>query len=425
MSNEQASLKGLSVWIVCVLFYLYEFLLRTILGTFQTPITLDLNLNPLNFALLSSTAFLFIYGIMQVPVGAILGKFGLKKGLFFAAVICTLSTLGFALSSNYEVALLLRSLMGLGSAFGFIGVLYALYDWMPYKNIAFYIGISQFLGTLGPMAAGGPLSALAHSSSISWRVIFFALSIMGFILALLIVFFVDKNRKIEGGFFILKKPRQITKELVAMMRDKQVWYIALYCAFNYFSLEYLSENECKNLLMAKGFSSNFSSYMITLAWLGFAIGSPICGYFSDKVSKRKPFLLLSSAFVLFSLTLIIYLPLSEIGISILFLMFGMGVGGGTLGIVIMGEQFQSQQVSTGLGVNNSFAILFVSLLAPCISFLLTFIAKGTVYSLVDFQYAFLVLVLLPLLSLITLFKIKETFAKSSKELIILKLKSND
>lgn len=422
MASEKISIQGIIVWLVCVSFYLYEFLLRTILGTFQGNITYDLNLSPTSFAVLSSTAFLFIYGIMQIPVGIILRKWGLKKGLFFASIICCASTLGFSYSSNFGAALLFRSLMGLGAAFGFICVLYSVYDWIPYKKVALYIGLSQFLGTLGPMGAAGPLNSLGQSSAVGWRTVFLFLSLIGLILSILIFFFVDKNKKLEGSFLILQKPLKLTEELFSLLRDKQVLYIALFCAFNYFSLEYLSENEGKSLLMSKGFSNNFSSYMITLAWLGFAIGSPIFGYLSDRMIRRKPFLMLSSFFVLLSLIFILYIPLSHAAACVMFLIFGLGVGGGSIGIVIMGEQFQTHKISTGLGVNNSITILFVSLLAPCISYFLTYIAKGHSYSLANFQSAFSFLVGLPFLALIiTHFKIKETFAKSSKENIVLKL----
>ena len=377
--SSKTSYTGLLVWFVCVLFYLYEFLLRTLLGTFQPAIMNELQLSSFDFALLSSTAYLFVYGLMQIPVGMILAKFGIKKSMLVAAIICTVATLGFSYSYNYYTAFLFRSLMGLGSSFGFICVLVAVYDWMPYKNIALYIGLSQFMGTMGPMAAGGPLNALAQASIITWRHLFSILSFIGLILILLIALFVKNNKKTDEAFVILKRPPNLKQNMLAMMRDRQVWVIAIYCAFLYFGLEYLSENECKNLLLTKGFSSGFSSYMITIAWLGFAVGSPIFGYLSDKINRRKPILFFSAISALLSLTCIIYLPVPQLGIIISFFTFGIGVGSASVGIVLMGEQFQSDKRSSGLGLNNAISILFVSLMAPCISYLLTFIANGSSY----------------------------------------------
>lgn len=419
-TTEKTSLKGIFIWAVCVLFYFYEFLLRTLLGTFQQPIMQDLNIDSLNFALLSSTAYLLVYGLMQIPVGTILSKFGIKKAMMFASFVCAVATLGFSYSNHYYMALFFRGLMGLGSSFGFICLLAAVYDWMPYKNIAFYIGISQFFGTMGPMLAGGPLNAIAQNTTITWQSIFLVLGFVGVVLTFLIMVIVDKNKKSHGTFVVLSRPNDIAKDLLYMIKEPQVWVIAIFCAFIYFSLEYLSENECKNFLITKGFSSNFASYMITGAWFGFAIGSPLFGYISDKIKRRKPILLFSALATFISLVAIIYFPINEIEIFFSFLLFGMGVGSSGVGIVIMGEQFKSEKVTTGLGLNNGITILFVSIVSPIISYILTIIARQEPYQLGDFQGAFLVLILLPLsASLIAFFGIKETFGKSTKENIIL------
>jgi MFS family permease len=422
MTTEKTSIKGIIIWLVCVLFYLYEFLLRTILGTFQTPIMQDLHLDSLRFALLSSTAYLLIYGMMQIPVGAIVSRFGLKKAMFLAALICALANIGFVVTESYTGALVARVLMGLGSSFGFICLLVAVYDWMPRRNIALFIGLSQFFGTMGPMLAGGPLNALSDAAIVTWRGAFSILSIIGFVVSGLIFLIVDKNRQSQGETYVLSKSTDIIQSFRLVIIQRQVWLIAIFCAFVYFSLEYLSENEGKKFLMLKGFSSGFSSYMITLAWLGFAIGSPICGYISDKISRRKPILLFSALATLVSLSSIIYLPLPAIITSFCFILLGVGVGASSVGIVIMGEQFKSTNLAAGLGLNNAITMLFISILAPLLGILLTAIATHSNYSLTDYRLVFLLLVSLPLMALlIVFFGIRETFGKSAIENIVLKV----
>lgn len=424
MNSNQLSFKGLAVWFICVLFFLYEFLLRTILGTFQDAIIDDLGLSSYQFALLSSSAFLFVYGVMQIAISPLLIRFGIKRTLLFAALLCSASTLGFALSNNYPLALLFRALMGCGAAFGFICVLVSIYDWLPYRYIALFIGLSQFIGTMGPMASGGPLNELAQSHIITWQTMFYGLSVLGLLLSALIVLVVDKNRTCDQPFIVLKSTPDLKKELHNLKHNSQVWFILLFCAFIYFSLEYLTENECKNLLMAKGFSATFSAYMLSVSWLGFAIGSPLFGFISDKLSRRKPILLYSATATFLSLGAIIYLPLSEQAAIALFFSYGLAIGASSVGIVIMGEQFRADNVSVGLGINNAATILFVSLMAPCMSLLLDLFSGGHAYSLADFHRAFIVLVILPFIALLlAIFKINETFGKSSKEFIILNYKS--
>ena len=183
MNETKLTIQGTVVWFISVLFYLYEFLLRTVVGSFQPAIMSDLKLTTFSFTLISSTAYLFVYGLMQIPIGAIINRCGFKNAIMFASLVCALSTMGFAHSHTLISALFFRSLMGLGSAFGFLGVLVAVYDWMPRKNIALFIGLSQFLGTLGPMIAGGPISELAHSSASTWQSFFFKLGLTGLLLS--------------------------------------------------------------------------------------------------------------------------------------------------------------------------------------------------------------------------------------------------
>ena len=69
--NNKLSLLGIVIWLTCAAFFMYEFLLRTILGTFEHQIISDLDLSILTFSILSSTAYQLTYGIMQIPVGII------------------------------------------------------------------------------------------------------------------------------------------------------------------------------------------------------------------------------------------------------------------------------------------------------------------------------------------------------------------
>ena len=422
-ANLLKNKKGYVVWLICVLFYFYEFLLRTILGTFQGPITQDLQLTPLRFALLSSTAYLLIYGLMQIPVGLIVDKFGLKKSLTCAAIICAFATIGFANSHSFAMAVLFRFFMGLGSSFGFIGLLIAVYDWMPRKNIAMFVGLSQLLGTMGPMVAAGPLNSLAEASIITWRSLFDILGGVGLTCAALIFVLVDKNRGSKNSFIILSRPTAVLKNVWLIVKDPQIWLLALFHAFIYFSLEYLSENECKQFLMTRGFSSGYASYMITLAWLGFALGSPVFGFISDKIMRRKPILLFSAATTFICLSSIIYAPTNELTNALLFFFLGVGIGSSSVCIVLLSEQCKSSYLAAGLGFNNAVTMMFVSIAAPLVGMLLEHLNHNSSNLLQNYHTAFYLLVLCPGLALlIGIFIIKETFGKNIREPLILQVK---
>jgi MFS family permease len=421
--EKKITVKGLLVWIITSLFFMYEFLLRTALGTFQTDVMRDLHLTPMFFSLISSTAFQVVYGAMQIPAGVILTRLGLKWTLIVAAMLCAIATIGFSTTHQFITAMICRALMGLGSSFGFICMLVAIYDWMPRKNIALFIGISQFIGTIGPMLAAGPLESLSSISLISWRDLFSSLSIPGFVLAMLIGLFVDHNRLDSPKYVILTHDYSIVVKLFQLLKHTQIWFIALYSGCIYFSIEYLAENNGAIFLMQKGLSSKVASYMITLAWMGYAFGSPILGFMSDKLQRRKPFLILGSLLTLLSLTGIIYFSLPDTSTGVCFLLLGIGASSSCTGFVIMAEQCRSDTLATGLGLNNMFIVSISAIFAPLIGMTLSYFTKTLVSPIIPYQYA---LTLLPLLViptlLIALYGIKETFCKSVSMNTVLKPK---
>lgn len=413
---NKITFKGTLVWLVCAVFFMYEFLLRTVLGTFQFPLMHDLHLTPVTFAILSSTAYQLIYGFMQLPVGIITDRFGLKKTLFSAVVFCASANLGFSFVHEFPVAVIFRVLMGFGSAFGFVCLLVAVYDWMPRKNIALFIGMSQFIGTLGPMLAAGPFNALAQNNIVSWRSIFVSLAIIGFVIAFFVLLFVEKNRENQGKFIILSRPSAIKQNLFRIISQRQTWFVAIYSACIYFSIEYLSENEGMEFLVQKGFSSTFSSYMITLAWLGYAIGCPLLGFLSDLFQRRKPIMLFCGLSALLALTGIIYLPLGKLLTALSFILLGIGASGQSIGFAAMAEQCREEYLAVGLAFNNAMIMLLAAINAPLIGWILSKLASTRPLSIITYQYGFLTMVALVTVAiLLSSLAIRETFCKSVRE----------
>ena len=421
--NQKMSFIGTIIWLVCALFFMYEFLLRTILGTFEHPIIQDLNLNLVTFAILSSTAYQFVYGFMQIPVGVITDHLGLKKTLFIAVFFCAISVAGFGVSFGFDSAFIFRVLMGLGSSFGFICLLVAVYDWMPRQHIGLFIGLSQFIGTMGPMFAAGPLNSLSTHSALPWRYIFYTLGAIGVVIAIIVLLIVRNNNDYTGSFRILKRPEPLKGNLWKLVCQRQVWYIAIYSACVYFAIEYFSENSGKSFLMLNGYGSEVSSYMLTISWLGYAIGCPLLGFISDRTSKRKKMMVYAAICCFLAALCIMYFPINAIVIGIAFFGLGLGASGQSIGFAIMAEQCNNNYLAAGLGLNNAMIMLVTSLLAPIIGSILTMLSKGHGLTIQNYQQGFLLILALMFLGIIiSVFLVKETFCKSTKETTKLNVK---
>lgn len=421
MNDNTIQAKGFLVWGICALFFLYEFFLRTVLGTYQSPLMQDLELTSFQFSLLSTTIFLLIYGVMQIPVGLIVDNIGLKKSLLIGSVCCTAAAIGFAFSYNYSVAVICRLFMGFGASFGFVCMLISVHDWMPHKYSAVFMGISQFIGTLGPMMAAGPLENLSHSSDVHWRYVFLVIGAVGAGLVVLIFFFVENNRQQAGKYLILYKPENVSTALARLFTRIQPWYIALVSAGLYFSIEYLSENEGRSFLMSKGISQSNAGYMLTIAWIGYALGCTLLGFISDILQRRKIILSGCGLLSFISIIMLLYLP-GEVASQIAFFMLGFSASGQSIGFAIMSEQFKKQFLAVGFGLNNAIIMVLSAINAPVFGLLLDSVSNGKPVSLENYQFVFNILVVIAFaVLLLSIFLLKETFCKSEVDFTFLTL----
>lgn len=410
--QNKFTVKGFTVWFVCALFFLYEFFLRTVMGTFQQQLTGDLGLSSLEFSFLSTTVFVFFYGACQVPGGFIVGVIGLKKSLIAGSVICAIATIGFGYSSNYLMAIFFRMLMGLGSTFGFICLLVSVHEWMPSRHNALMIGISSFVGTMGPMLAAGPLDSVLETHAIGWRPVFISLGGIGIFILLLVFLFVENNTIKSGKYIILQTPEKIKTSIFKMFKRSQPWFISIFSACVYFSLEYLSENEGRIFLSLKGIKTNNAAYMITISWIGYAVGCPILGFLSDYFRRRKIIMVLSSICLISSILTIIYLNNPQI-ITLGFFLMGLGASGQSIGFAIIADQFKKKFIAVAFGFNNALIGLIPSALAPFIGWMLDKSSGASSPRLDDYYLVFISLIIISAISfIVSIFFIQETYGKS-------------
>ncbi len=412
--------KSILIWSICVLFFVYEFFLRTVLGAYQTSIIQDLHLSLFQFSILSTTLFCLIYGFMQIPVGFIVDNIGLKKSFVIGCSNCAIATLGFAYSDNYDAALFFRVLMGFGASFGFICLLISINDWIPHKYRAIFIGTSLFIGTLGPIIGAGPLSILANNPKYNWHFIFFMLSIFGFVLTVLGFFFVENKKQQNDQYVFIRKPEKLSKSLKILFSKSQPFIIAILSATLYFSIEYLSENEGRRFLILKGLDIKHASYMLALSWVGFAIGSPVFGFLSDFLQRRKLIMVIAAVFGFISIVTIVYSPLLAT-LPWAFFLLGISASGQSIGFATITEQFIDKFVAIGLGLNNAVIMSFAAINAPFIGYFFDKISANGNLTLHDYQLVLSILVIASLVAVIlSVFFLKETFCKSAVNLTYLK-----
>lgn len=414
MSTKNIPLKGYLVWGTCALFFLYEFFLRTVIGSCQQSLMNDLGLTPFGFSFLSTTVFMTVYGIMQIPVGIIARSYGLKKTLLVGSCACTISAWGFAGVQSFQTALIFRILMGFGASFGFIGILLAVCEWMPQSKNGLFIGISQFIGTLGPILATGPLETVSELPGITWRYVFSILGYVGTFITIVIALFVEENQETTGKYQVLYRKENTYQVIKKALLRTTPWALAFYSGFIYFTLEYFSENEGRAFLQAKGLTATSASYLLSLSWVGYAIGCPLLGTISDSIERRKSPLIAAAIIACISITTLL-LTQSYFFLSISFFLLGFSASGQSVAFAMTSEQFKKKNVALGFGLNNAVIMTLCAINAPLLGHFLSKVQSiaASMPTITQYQIVFTPLPIIAFSAvIIAIFLLKESFCKS-------------
>ncbi|KTD19489.1 major facilitator family transporter [Legionella israelensis] len=369
-----------------------------------------------------SAFYFYAYAPMQLPAGLLFDRYGPRKLMTFAILLCAAGTIFFASTNSVLTASLGRFLIGMGSAFSFIGVLVLISRWFPPQYFALMAGVAQLMSSIGAIFGEVPLAALVNLAG--WRIANFILAALGCILAALIWLiirdFPDQNiqPKPVHGF------KEEWKRLITVCRHSYTWITGAY-AFTIWTpiavfaalwgVPYLQVKYQTSVLVASGLTS--------MIWIGIGIGSPLLGWLSDRVGSRKLSLGISGFFGLIATLMLLYVP--NIPLSLMYLILfvlGLGSGGQTVSFAVVKDNNSSKYVGTASGFNNLSVLLGGAIFQPVVGFILHNshswkIVNGVhVYAIESYQKALLVMPLCYAASLIiVVFFLKETHPLRQKQ----------
>src|SRR3990167_10441666 len=129
------------VWLCAALFFCYQFLLRVSPSVMTQELMADFHVDACALGTLTSFYF-WAYSGLQLPVGTLLDKYGPRRLLTFAALLCTAGSLLFASAETVMMASLARFLIGAGSAFGFLSCMKIGALWFPPQRISIVVGMT-------------------------------------------------------------------------------------------------------------------------------------------------------------------------------------------------------------------------------------------------------------------------------------------
>ncbi|MCP4177267.1 MAG: MFS transporter [bacterium] len=410
------TLFAIFLFILAALFYCYAYFAQVFPSVITNKLMIKFNVGAMGLSILSGS-FFWSYTIMQIPSGLLLDKFGARIVLTSTIFICAVGVLLFSLTNVLYLAVLGRILMGAGCAFSFTGTLYLLIRWFPARRLALFIGFLQLLASLGAIGGEAVLSFLL--AIYDWQIVIISFAILGLILSVLVMIFI-KNRPFPIPEKNNYKPPSTFKSLKIIFAKSQTWYIAVYSFLIWGPiLTFASMWGIPCIRDAYNLSKIDSASLMSLVWIGIAVGSPLAGWLSDFIHKRCIVLSTSALLGLISTLCILYMPGNSIPIlMILLFIFGLGASGQTLIFAVVKENNQRSTSGAANGLNNMAVVMGGAILIPLVGYLLDMNWKGVIqngikyYSTGNYQLSLSILPICFLIALIlSMFFIRETNCK--------------
>ncbi len=413
------SIHAWVIWLLSALFMFYKYALEvspsvmtsTLMGTFHIDGAELGNL---------AACYFYAYLLFQIPAGLLLDKIGPRKVTTLAIALCALGSLVFAKADSLLVAGSGRFLTGAGAAFAAVNCLKLIANWFPTKQFAFMAGLMMTVAMLGAVGGQAPLAAFIDA--MDWRYAMEFIGFAGLVLAALFWLTVrDLSPEHKKEKHIVSQNISFFQSIKRVLKNRQAWWLSVYSGFAFapvmifgglWGVSFISE--------AFEISSNISAQSVSLIFIGFAVGAPFFGWFSDWLGRRIIVMFWGTLLSLIMISAVIYAPgLSHSSLNLLLFLFGFCISSFLLCFTMIREISLPILAATAIGFMNAFDALFGAFSDPMTGKFLDMGWNGTmvdgarVFSVSAYKAAFLTLPAYLIISLLTLSRIKETHCKPS------------
>ena len=405
------NLFGWMVWFLGAMFFFSEYLARLAPSVMVPQIMQHFHIQALGVGALTAF-FYWPYIAMQIPVGAIVDRFGPKRILAIMALLCGASCFIFALSQHLYQAEFARFLTGITSAFAFVGTLKLAALWLPATHFGMLAGATQAMGMLGASVGEGPV---AYSvGQLGWQN---TLYLIGFILigiGLLISLLKTRSQqRVE-----VHNKISMLDGIIVVMRNPQSWLNGLYAGLIFAPTEAFAELwGVEYLKYTHSIGVQKAAWSISLIFMGWAIGGTLAGYLSDKLGERIGVMRISAILSAVTLAMILYFPVSYFSLNIIMFMFGLFNTGLGVSYALSSEINPEEYSGISMAFANMASVIVGAVFQLIIGWLLDLSWNGhmvnhiPVYTATQYEHALISLPITLVVAFVATFFIKETYCK--------------
>ena len=401
-------------------FYAYDFLVRVMPMAMAHELLSAFKIQASKLSILFS-GFFYGYALMQIPAGMLCDKFGARRLLSGGLAICAFATFLFGLTTYFPIAVISRITMGFTASVAYLGALWVGAYWLGSQHFAMYASLVQMLGCIGAIVGSVPV---AHLTEIyGWQKTTYFIAIVAVLLAILNWIVIRDKRKATK---LVQNDEVVQKDrhrfyIGEVFKCSQSWWIALF-GFAIWGPVALFATSWGALFLISShrFTNIEATSLVSLMWIGIAVGGPIFGWWTNFIKRRRLPIITAAILGLMAILLILYIPaLPRIALAICLFLLGAACSSQAIAFGLVIDNNRPEAVCTASGLTNMGIVFAGVALQPFVGLLLDefwdgqMISGVPVYSFHAYQIA---LTMLPALFVLALiiggFVVKETYCKN-------------
>ena len=358
-------------WLVTAVYYFYQYSLRSAPAVMMPQLSEAFGLTTMGVASLAGL-FYYSYSPFSLIAGVALDRLGPRSVVPIGAAAVGVGALLFA-SGNPQAASIGRLLQGAGGVFALIGAAYIATTNFPASRAATLIGATQMFGMAGG-SAGQFVVGPIIGAGVPWSTFWAGMGLLGLVISGLLVVLLPSAKPAARRDDWLKPA---LAALGTVFRNPQSLLCGIIAGLLFIPTTIFDMTwGVRYLQDARGVdyaSAVLRSSMVPIGWM---IGCPLLGLFSDRLGRRKPVIIAGATVLLVTLAWILFGIPSVFPPYILGLIAGIGSGAAMLPYTVIKEANPPETSGTATGVVNFLNFTFSALLTPVFGRVLVNAAGG-------------------------------------------------
>ncbi len=419
---DDLSFSRLQPWLVCLsaaLFFFYEFIQMGMFNSISQELMHDFSINAGQLGFLSATYF-YADVIFLLFAGILVDRFSIRAIILSSMVMVVLSTFLFSFSGSFEVAAFSHFIAGIGNAFCFLSCIKLATRWFPSQRLALVIGIIITIAMAGGIMAQTPFALVVHL--LGWRKAVMINAGLGLFIILLIYLFVydyPKHQLSQKITDITINPISVIKSIYLSLHNKQNTLAGIYtCLLNLPIILLGALWGTLYLTQVHQLGKTQASLVAMMIFLGTIIGSPLVGWFSDFIGRRRLPMIIGAVLSLLVLLIIMFTPiLNFYSLLILFLLLGFFTSTQIISYPLIAESNPRHLTGTSTSLASILIMGGGAVFQPLFGWLIdlhwdhTFLQGVPHYSISNFHYGMAILPLAFMVSLLAACCLRETYCQ--------------